>query len=1238
MQFIKYGPDIPERLLRSHEDGRVVFFCGAGISVPAGLPSFYGLVKGVYERLGIEQTPTEATAIRLGQLDTAIGLLEGRVVGARHTVRRMVADLLKPDLSRTGVFDTHEALLTLSRSTQAQCRLVTTNFDRLFEELSRQRQLSIRSYQAPLLPVPKARWDGMVYLHGLIPEAITDSALNSLVLSSGDFGLAYLAERWASRFIGELFRNYVICFIGYSINDPVMRYMMDALAADRMLGESIHEVFAFGSYKSGRLQQVESEWRAKNVTPILYKEDRTHSFLHKTIRAWSDTYRVGAIGKERIVADFAPLRPIASTKEDDFVGRVMWALSDSSGHAARRFAEWRPVPCFEWLEFFSDRRYGTLDLPQFQVRPDSSTDEQLSFSLLDRPAPHRLTTWMRVSTNAIRDYVALDSVMQHMSNWLAQHIDEPKLLLWVADQGGNLHSYFRWSVEEKLRKEPPNDAMVRLWRLLLTDKIYEGRSQIGLYEWEERFLRLGLTHALKLELSHLLEPLIRFRGTAGTRLLPVEDIAPRELKAKDLIDWQLVLRTDYPHSALESISKRPEWQEALPHFLPDATNLLKDALDLSCELGAANARSDGTSWSQPSIKEHPQNRGYRDWTALIELTRDAWIATAERKPDTAWLEAQRWRSIRYPLFTRLAFFAASERTEIIPPHVSLQWLTSEDNWWLWSHETQREAFRLLVAIGPLLDPEGLQTLENAILAGPPREIFREDIDTEALEGGSNHDKWLRLAKINSAGVTLGQAATDEFARLSKAYPDWRVAPDERDEFAVWMGGDEDWREQLATPNNTKDIIAWLVAHPTSEFRRQDNWQERCRTDFRRTAAALCHLASRGVWPIERWRQGLQVWGEEKHAERSWRMFAIVISGAPPEVLKELAHTLGFWLQSMAKMAEPLDDNFIRLSVAIVELYADELVEIDEDPVFRAINHPVGLVTEAILRNWFQLDLEDNQGVPEVLVQALTRVSDPNILAFWVGRTIFTSYLVTLFRVDTAWTTEHLIPLFAWEQRTLEARAAWEGFLRSPRLFRPLLLALAPYMLQTAERYDQLGDHSEQFARLLTYIALEFGDVMAFKNLVAAVRTLPTKGRETIAQTLLDALESSGQRRDEYWRHQIQPFLHRVWPNTLDSLTPSIAEDFALLVVLAGDAFVDAFHDRIAWLRPSDHPDTVVRKLAKSDQCSRHPGTALDLLSRVVCDAPAWVPRELKTCLDEIRGSDPALADSPAFQRLSLMIR
>lgn len=57
MQLVRHGPDIPERLLQAHEDGRVVFFCGAGISYPARLPGFSGLVDRLYQALSVTPNP-----------------------------------------------------------------------------------------------------------------------------------------------------------------------------------------------------------------------------------------------------------------------------------------------------------------------------------------------------------------------------------------------------------------------------------------------------------------------------------------------------------------------------------------------------------------------------------------------------------------------------------------------------------------------------------------------------------------------------------------------------------------------------------------------------------------------------------------------------------------------------------------------------------------------------------------------------------------------------------------------------------------------------------------------------------------------------------------------------------------------------------------------------------------------------------------------------------------------------
>ena len=134
MQFIKNGPHIPERLLQAHEDGLVVFFCGAGISHPAGLPGFSGLVKQLYSGLGESPNAIELAAIKAGQYDTTIGQLEKRTVNGRIKVREELAKVLLLDPSSRNALATHEALLTLARQREGRYRLITTNFDRLFEE------------------------------------------------------------------------------------------------------------------------------------------------------------------------------------------------------------------------------------------------------------------------------------------------------------------------------------------------------------------------------------------------------------------------------------------------------------------------------------------------------------------------------------------------------------------------------------------------------------------------------------------------------------------------------------------------------------------------------------------------------------------------------------------------------------------------------------------------------------------------------------------------------------------------------------------------------------------------------------------------------------------------------------------------------------------------------------------------------------------------------------------------
>lgn len=655
-----------------------------------------------------------------------------------------------------------------------------------------------------------------MYLHGLLPDASTAGDLDRLVVSSGDFGLAYLTERWAARFVSELFRNFTVCFVGYSINDPVLRYMMDALAADRLLGESPPEMFAFGSHSKGKEADRASEWKAKNVTPILYREHQHHAYLHKTLRAWAKTYRDGVRGKERIVVECAIARPLASTKQDDFVGRMLWALSDPGGLPAKRFADIDPAPSLDWLAPLSEELYRHADLGRFSVSPRAALDNKLTYSMIHRPTPYTLAPWMSIVDTGYQSS-NWDSVMFQLGRWLLRHLDDPTLLIWLAKRGGRPHNQLTWLIERRLdelnklmvdgdtieldriRANAPNAipraAMRTLWRLMLNGQVKSGRPDLSLHAWLDQFKHAGLTASARFALRKALTPCLSLREPV--RWPSVDDDDDDDDDAHDhiraVVEWEVVLSSDHVHSSLRDMSLNEQWTAALPELLNDFSALLRDALDLMHELGGVDSKSDRSYVYQPSISDHPQNNDFNDWTILIELTRNAWLATAERSSERARIAAEAWAHGPYPVFRRIAFFAATQQG-VIPLRRALDWLLADEHRWLWSEETRRESMRLLTTLSPQFDAMMLAELEHAIVSGPPRHLYSADIELNTWRNIVDHSIWLRLAKVAQSGATLSGTGKSLLDALS-AQNSWQLAPDESDEFPMWMGsgwvGDHD---------------------------------------------------------------------------------------------------------------------------------------------------------------------------------------------------------------------------------------------------------------------------------------------------------------------------------------------------------------------------------------------------------------------------------------------------------------
>jgi hypothetical protein len=1089
MQFIKHGPDIPEQPLQAHEEGRVVFFCGAGTSYPAGLPGFRELVDQLYIELGTARTPIEEQAYSREQYDATLDLLERRIPGQRLAVRSALSTVLKPKLRRKGATDNHSALLQLARGRDGAVRLVTTNFDRIFQGLMKRTKRAIPTYSAPLLPIPKnSRWDGVVYLHGLLPETLDESALQRLVLSSGDFGLAYLMERWAARFVSELFRNYVVCFVGYSINDPVLRYMMDALAADRMLGELISQAYAFGDYQRDQEAQKQIEWESKGVT--VPADTMDHSALHRTLKVWADIYRDGVHGKEHIVVEYAMTRPLVSTRQDNFVGRMLWALSHDSGLPAKRFADFDPAPSLDWLEPLSENRYRQADLPRFGVTPVQKQDGKLAYSLTRRPTPYTRAPWtMLVEGGSAGSQ--WDDVMVHLARWLTRHLDDPALVWWVAKHGGQLHERFARLVEQRLNdfarleregktdelqrilssapKAMPRPMMRTIWRLLLTGRVKSPWRDVDLHRWLDRFKSDGLEPTVRLALRELLTPRVSLRQPFRWGDEAGHADEPRRIK--DLVDWELVLSTDHVHFSLDALEKLEAWPAALPQLLDDFQHLLRDALDLMDELGEADDWNDHADWDLLSISPHWQNRGFRDWVALIELLRDAWLATRQSDPGRARRIADGWWEQPYPTFKRLALFAATY-DDIVSDGQWVNWLVANDGWWLWSTETQRETMRLLVLRSASLPADARACLEAGILAGPPRPMFRADIEPGQWQYLVDRTVWLRLAKQASSGAPLGDEAKARLDSLTASHPLWQLARNERDEFSHWMSGTgdpnyEDQRQVDRAPRQRRELTKWLQRLPSPHrfYEYEDDWREVCREKFATAACALCALARENKWPAERWREALQAWSDEKLLRRSWRYVAPVLQHMPDDTLLAIAHSATLWLEAASKVLDRHEANFLDLCRRFLAMEHQDGMEAGQ-PVTPAIHHPVGHVTQALLHHWFRRQPEDGQGLPDDLRPVFAALCDTQVNRYRHARVLLAVHVIALFRVDRDWATGYLLPLFNWQRSAVEARGAWEGFLWSPRLYRPLLEASKQDFLETARHYAELGEGGRQYAAIL----------------------------------------------------------------------------------------------------------------------------------------------------------------------------
>jgi NAD-dependent SIR2 family protein deacetylase len=1213
VKFLANGPDIPDDLVAAQERGQVIFVCGAGVSKTVGLPLFRDLVQDIYRSLGEDWTlhPAEremmAEGGRLfGQYDRMLRCLERRLAGSQASrslgmhkrIRTAVQDALKPrddvDLAN------HAALLKLSRNAADDVRLVTTNFDTLFERSWREKYSGdIRSHAGAAMPQPKsARCTGVLHLHGRIEDKSIPLEETDLVITSAEFGDAYLRAGWASRYIYDLVRAYTVVLVGYEAEDPPMRYLLEALEADRERFTDLQKVYAFASHTSGDEALQSAIWKSKAVEPLLYQViGSEHSALYDSIREWQ------CYADDPTVWRKQQLRPLLAREpkdlDPDTMDRCIHLLSH--GDATQLLKEL--TPSASWLPVLTQRR-------------------------------------------------AFDKVRTTPGEWIGTRINDAQMIMacsglaFVDDEA-------RWYIERAMEREKESLTPVRkkAWRLILASnrKSSERRVDERWFQIMGRIRHDYAEFATRKTITDLLRPRLVIEQPLDWFDADEDDEGPEQLKNLLRISFEPERYAD----PVEILSKWPTSIEAEVSLFVALARALTDALEEAEDLSYIGDW-DHADADVPSVGRHPQNEHRYGFYPITRVLADLWDRVASVEPTRLRRYVEEWGRSRFLLLKRLALYGMT--SEAFTSLEVAEYLATLDDDTFWIGNARVEIMRLIVTRWPGLATSERDRIEARIRIGVPRDLY-QDFDDEN-KWTSIHDSsiYRRLARLKGAGFELSAAGNEKLNEIASRHPSWRPSEGDRDDFSSWH---ETWRGPIGNPERLKGVADEQVVQAAFTLQREhsfdegDVWRKFCASDPERALRGLVSEAEAGRWEPAAWRGLLWEVGGPPSYSTLIGDIATRLIDMPDVAMSEILGAATSWVRthgkslSATKLAE--SDLFLRVWDRLAQLTYEQTGadkpedDDDNDFVSRSLNRPGGQLAWALQERFLDAKPVRNGGFGDQLEPRFTRLvlakGAPGILA----RVHLMQRLGDWDLISPEWTARFLLPLLEWSHP--EAPAMWRAYapgrIGTARLFN----GLKPAMIRAFERPD-MSDHDLEglIGRLLNIgIWHRRGEGPEYLLEDKEVRRILTVGPRTVLQhvswffwrTMADANDEMPD-KGERWRKVVGPFFRAIWPLDANLRSENVSSNLVEMAAECQSAFPDAveaivdvvvsfeIHKIALALKLEPHHESLPRE---------HPASFLKLVNALVDPDRHRIPSDLAEVLEECKEADPTVVDDSAYRRL-----
>lgn len=688
MKFVKNGPDIPEELIDAHQRGEVVFFCGAGISMNNGYPSFKKLYKDLCEYFDFsdDEYLQESISNEYTPLEIKLNSLANSVQGGITQVKKRIeADFV--NVKFEGSLATQQAILKLSCNKDNCLHLITTNFDSLFsdaaQKIKNKLPLLATEYFPPFLPLSYGtEWNGLVYLHGNFENSSKISNYDSIVLTSSDFGRAYLTEGWATNFMKYVFSKYRVCFIGYSLNDQIFSYLLDSITTDDTSCATKAWIIT-GESKSNI---ADKKWKTKRVEPIYYdikkvysepegKEIEDHSNLHKTIVKWSEAYICNFENFPKYIQKINNLTYDDSITFIDNLKTICWILLNPSKTLLENLNELNHKKS---LKFFLYLQSLCLTLRLKQEIKDPCYEQYYKYNKQDYVSEKVIASLSQYLCKRILNELSIEKWFSNQNtndcnnckiykSWIYYYLADEELLFlfqkrriclndteksWILDIILSKNdSTFANTTTPRNSKLLPLEQLKVLWHLYIEDLIDIYKSNSSLYDLLNA--RENLTET---ETNSLLTNYFR----------PVLSI----IKNNNLIETKIVF------------SRAPSYYDfnlpASYKNLPTINYLLFLMARLDKIAGSIPANCHSKFFDIISISDHQQNQynSTNVHSKFVYFARDCWLDlnSIDQLAAKGYLDI--WMAHESLYLKRLALFGATVCNKVTPQTI-LQWLLSD---------------------------------------------------------------------------------------------------------------------------------------------------------------------------------------------------------------------------------------------------------------------------------------------------------------------------------------------------------------------------------------------------------------------------------------------------------------------------------------------------------------------------------------------------------------------------------